>query len=103
MSDRGEKNSTRSSAIGIGAPKGLLQRIKAFFSRLFYIIGIVLWGYGIRLAVTSGIYFDSIFFIIVGGQAVRIGETIADGVELARWNEYIEKELDEISRIYKGR
>ena len=59
---------------------------------IFYIIGIVLWGYGIRLAVTSGIYLDSIFFVIVGGQAVRIGETIADGVELARWKEYIEKE-----------
>ena len=52
---------------------------------IFYIIGIVLWGYGIRLAVTNGIYLDSIFFVIVGGQAVRIGETIADGVELARW------------------
>ena len=70
---------------------------------IFYIIGIVLWGYGIRLAVTSGICLDSVFFVIVGGQAVRIGETIADGVELARWKEYIKKELDEISRIYKGR
>ena len=55
---------------------------------IFYIIGIVFWGYGIRLAVTSGLYLDSIFFVIVGGQAVRIGETIADGVELARWKEY---------------
>ena len=70
---------------------------------IFYIIGIALWGYGIRLAVTSGIYFDSIFFVIVGGQAVRIGETIADGVELAKWKEYIEKQLDEISKIYQGR
>lgn len=70
---------------------------------IFYIIGIVLWGYGIRLAVTSGICIDSIFFVIVGGQAVRIGETIADGVELAKWKESIEKQLDEISRIYKGR
>ena len=70
---------------------------------IFYIIGIVLWGYGIRLAITSGLHLDSIFFVIVGGQAVLIGETIADGVELARWKEYIEKELDEISRIYKGR
>lgn len=70
---------------------------------IFYIIGIVLWGYGIRLAITSGLYLDSIFFVIVGGQAVRIGETIADGVELARWKEYIEKELDEISRMFVRR
>lgn len=70
---------------------------------IFYIIGIVLWGYGIRLAVTSGIYLDSIFFVIVGGQAVRIGETIADGVELSRWKVYIKKELDEISRICNRR
>lgn len=70
---------------------------------IFYIIGIVLWGYGIRLAVTSGVHLDSVFFVIVGGQAVRIGETIADGVELARWKEYIEKQLDEISRICNRR
>lgn len=70
---------------------------------IFYLIGIALWGYGIRLAVTSGIYLDSIFFVIVGGQTVRVGEAIADGVELARWKEYVEKTLDEISRIYKGR
>ena len=70
---------------------------------IFYIIGIVLWGYGIRLAITSGLYLDSVFFVIVGGQAVRIGETIADGVELARWKEYIEKELDEISSFCNRR
>ena len=70
---------------------------------IFYIIGIVLWGYGIRLAVTSGLYLDSIFFVIVGGQAVRIGETIADGVELAKWKESIEKQLEEISRICNRR
>ena len=70
---------------------------------IFYIIGIVLWGYGIRLAVTSGLYLDSIFFVIVGGQAVRIGETIADGVELAKWKESIEKQLEEISIICNRR
>ena len=70
---------------------------------IFYIIGIVLWGYGIRLAITSGLYLDSVFFVIVGGQAVRIGETIADGVELARWREYIKKELDEISSFCNRR
>lgn len=70
---------------------------------IFYIIGIALWGYGIRLAVTSGIYLDSIFFVIVGGQAVQIGETIANGVELEKWKIYIEKQFDKISKIYKDR
>ena len=59
-----------------------------------FILGLGLWLYGLKTAFVTGIDVDAVFFLLLGGQLVKICYTYISEQIFEKWKKHIEKMLD---------
>lgn len=58
-----------------------------------FIIGLGLWIYGLKTAFVTGINIDAIFFLLLGGQLVKIWYAYISDQNFDEWKKRIEEML----------
>jgi glycopeptide antibiotics resistance protein len=58
-----------------------------------FIIGLGLWIYGLKTAFVKGIDIDAIFFLLLGGQLVKIWYAYISDQNFDEWKKRIEEML----------
>lgn len=59
-----------------------------------FILGLGLWLYGLETAFVTGIDIDAIFFLLLGGQLVKIWYAYISDQNFDEWKKHIEEMLD---------
>ena len=59
-----------------------------------FIIGLGLWLYGSKTAFVNGIDIDAIFFLLLGGQLVKIWYAYISDKNFDEWKKRIEEKLN---------
>ena len=59
-----------------------------------FILGLGLWLYGLKTAFVTGIDIDAIFFLLLGGQLVKIWYAYISDQNFDEWKKHIEEMLD---------
>lgn len=65
------------------------MKIPEFMFFLILLAGIVLWFLALRRAIFSGIDETAIFFLLLGGQLVKIGYSYGDAADEMSWRESV--------------
>ncbi len=65
------------------------MRILEFTFFLFFLAGIVIWFFALRRALFSGIDEAAIFFLLLGGQLVKLGYSYGDAADEMSWRESV--------------
>lgn len=65
------------------------MKIPEFMFFLILLAGIVLWFLALRRAIFSGIDETAIFFLLLGGQLVKIGYSYGDATDEMSWRESV--------------
>ena len=60
-----------------------------------FILGLGLWLYGLKTAFVTGVDIDAIFFLLLGGQLVKIWYAYISDQIFDEWKKRIEKMLNE--------
>jgi hypothetical protein len=58
-----------------------------------FILGLGLWLYGLKTAFVTGINIDAIFFLLLGGQLVKIWYAYISDQNFNEWKKRIEEML----------
>ena len=74
-----------------GQDKGDKNKMIAAIS---FIIGLGLWLYGLKTAFVNGIDIDAIFFLLLGGQLVKIWYAYISDQNFDEWKKRIEEMLN---------
>lgn len=59
-----------------------------------FILGLGLWLYGLKTAFVTGIDIDAVFFLLLGGQIVKIWYAYISDQNFDEWKERIEEKLN---------
>lgn len=65
------------------------MKIPEFMFFLILLAGIVLWFLALRRAIFSGIDDAAIFFLLLGGQLVKLGYSYGDATDEMSWRESV--------------
>lgn len=63
--------------------------VTEFIFFLFLLAGIIFWLFALRRAIFFGIDEAAIFFLLLGGQLVKLGYTYGDAEDESRWREIV--------------
>ena len=82
--------------------RGLQKRIKGqdkgeknkMIAAISFILGLGLWIYGLKTAFVDGIDIDAIFFLLLGGQIVKIWYAYISDQNFDEWLKRIEEKLN---------
>lgn len=82
--------------------RGLQKRIKGqdkgdenkMIAAISFFLGLVLWIYGLKTAFVNGIDIDAVFFLLLGGQLVKIWYAYISDQIFDKWKKRIEEMLD---------
>ena len=59
-----------------------------------FFLGLGLWIYGLKTAFVNGIYIDAVFFLLLGGQLVKIWYAYISDSNFDEWKKRIEEMLN---------
>ena len=59
-----------------------------------FTLGLGLWFYGLKTAFVTGIDIDAIFFLLLGGQLVKIWYAYISDQNFDEWKKRIEEKLN---------
>lgn len=65
------------------------MKITDFIFFLILLAGIVIWLFALRRAIFSGIDEAAIFFLLLGGQLVKLGYTYGNAADETGWRESV--------------
>lgn len=65
------------------------MKITSFMFFLILLAGIVIWFFALRRAIFSGIDETAIFFLLLGGQLVKLGYSYGDATDEMSWRESV--------------
>lgn len=72
------------------------MKIPDFIFFLILLAGIVLWFLALRRAIFSGIDEAAIFYLLLGGQLVKLGYSYGDATDEMSWRESVSEAFKSI-------